>query len=122
MSEKISAGIQNKKSKLLISALSAAIAAVFASSGNGVYAQEEEVEEVLVTGSRIRQSTGFTTPTPVTAVTTAELSQFEPGNNIARQLNALPQFFGNVSVQNAATALVSTTGTSSLNLRSLGGN
>jgi outer membrane receptor protein involved in Fe transport len=124
MSEKIYADVNNKKIKFLISALSAAMAGVFAGSVHNVYAQEsaEGPEEVRITGTRIRQTSGFTTPTPVTAVTTTELFQFEPGNNISRQLNALPQFFGNVSTQNASTALVSTTGTSSLNLRSLGGN
>ncbi|MDY6949608.1 MAG: TonB-dependent receptor plug domain-containing protein, partial [Pseudomonadota bacterium] len=122
MSEELHAGVVGSKNKLVISALSAAIAAVFAGSVQNVYAQAEDVEEVRVTGSRIRQTSGFTTPTPVTAVSIQEMAQFEPGNNISRQLNALPQFFGNVSVQNASTALVSTTGTSSLNLRSLGGN
>ncbi len=124
MSETISSEVNRKKKKLLAAALSAATAAVLAGSTHQVYAQAaaDEVEEVLVTGSRIRQTSGFTTPTPVTAVSVTEMFNFEPGNNIARQLNALPQFFGNVSTQNAATALVSTTGTSSLNLRSLGGN
>ncbi|MGV3591541.1 MAG: TonB-dependent receptor domain-containing protein [Gammaproteobacteria bacterium] len=124
MSEKFASHVNHKKKKLLVTALSAATAAIFAGSSHPGYAQEGagDVEEVRVTGTRIRQSSGFTTPTPVTAVTTAEMFQFEPGNNISRQLNALPQFFGNVSTQNASTALVSTTGTSSLNLRSLGGN
>lgn len=124
MSEERYAGAVGNRKKFVIPALSAAIAAVFAGSVQNVYAQESagDVEEVRVTGTRIRQTSGFTTPTPVTAVSVAEMTQFEPGNNISRQLNALPQFFGNVSTQNASTALVSTTGTSSLNLRSLGGN
>src|SRR5688572_7270653 len=124
MSKKVSALIYHKKIKFLISALSASIAAVLAGPGNNVYAQDnaEELEAVRITGTRIRQTSGFTTPTPVTAVSTTELFQFEPGNNIARQLGALPQFFGNVTTQNASTALVSTTGTSSLNLRNLGSN
>jgi len=124
MSEKLSSNVNPKKKKLLATALSAATLAILAGSTHSVYAQEgaQQVEEVRVTGTRIRQTSGFTTPTPVTAVSVEEMSQFEPGNNIARQLNALPQFFGNVSTQNASTALVSTTGTSSLNLRSLGGN
>lgn len=109
--------------KFLLSALSTAITAVLAVPVEQAQAQQAaEVEEVTVTGSRIRQTSGFTTPVPVTTMSAAEIFEFEPGNNIARQLNALPQFFGNVSVQNAASALVSTTGTSSLNLRSLGGN
>ncbi len=108
--------------KLLVSTLSAAIAAILAGSTNPTFAQPEELEEIQVTGSRIRQTSGFETPTPVTAISTDEMFAFAPGNNIARQLAALPQFFGNVSVQNVGTQLVSTSGTSSLNLRSLGSN
>lgn len=87
-----------------------------------VQAADDELEEVMVTGSRIRQLSGFTTPIPVTSMSSEEVFNFAPGNNIARQLDALPQFFGNTTTQNVGTALVSTTGTSSLNLRSLGGN
>jgi len=124
MSEKTSVVIYYKKNKFLISALSAATAAVLTGSAHNVYAQEsaEVLEEVRITGTRIRQNSTFTTPVPVTTMSRQELFNNEPGNNIARQLSALPQFFGNVTVQNASTALVSTTGTSSLNLRSLGGN
>lgn len=100
-----------------------AVATVLAGITATTYAQQDNaVEEVMVTGSRIRQTSGFTTPVPVTSITTQEVFNFEPGNNIARQLNALPQFFGNVSTQNVGSALVSTSGTSSLNLRSLGSN
>ena len=88
-----------------------------------IQAQDDAaLEEITITGSRIRQASGFTTPIPVTTMTANELFEFEPGNNIARQLNALPQFTNNVSVQNVGTGQVSTSGTSSLNLRSLGGN
>ncbi len=111
-----------KNRKFLVSTLSAAITTVLAGLTNSVYAQDPELEEVTVTGSRIRQTSGFETPTPVTAISIDEMFEFAPGNNIARQLAALPQFFGNVSVQNVGTQLVSTSGTSSLNLRSLGGN
>src|SRR5688572_22211576 len=98
--------------------ISIAVATVLASAGHSAYSQpeNEELEEVTVTGTRIRQTSGFTTPTPVTAISSQEVFQFEPGNNIARQLSALPQFFNNVSTQNAGSALVSTSGTSSLNL------
>ncbi|MEY4641410.1 MAG: hypothetical protein RLZZ227_1404, partial [Pseudomonadota bacterium] len=110
----------SRKNKFLVSTLSAAVTSILAASASTTYAQDPELEEIQVTGSRIRQNSTFTSPTPVTAVTTEQLFNFEPGNNIARQLSALPQFFGNVSVQNVGTQLVSTSGTSSLNLRSLG--
>ncbi|HEY0962527.1 MAG TPA: TonB-dependent receptor [Pseudomonadales bacterium] len=113
-----------KSSRFLISTLSAAITSILAATANTAIAQENaaDLEEITVTGSRIRQTSGFETPTPVTAITTDEMFEFAPGNNIARQLSALPQFFGNVSMQNVSTGQVATSGTSSLNLRSLGGN
>ena len=72
------------------------------------WSQNPAVEEIAITGSRIRQTSGFTTPVPVTSISTQEVFNFEPGNNIARQLSALPQLFGNVSTQNVGSALVST--------------
>lgn len=104
--------------------ISVAVATILAGMGTAANAQDnaEGLEEIAITGTRIRQTSGFTTPTPVTAISTQEVFQFEPGNNIARQLSALPQFFGNVTTQNVGSALVSTSGTSSLNLRSLGSN
>ncbi len=110
------------KKQFLVSTLSAAVATILAGFTGSTYAQDAQLEEITVTGSRIRQTSGFETPTPVTAISTDEMFEFAPGNNIARQLSALPQFFGNVSVQNVGTQLVSTSGTSSLNLRSLGAN
>lgn len=35
---------------------------------------QEPIEEILVTGSRIRQTSGMETPTPVTVVTRQELA------------------------------------------------
>jgi outer membrane cobalamin receptor len=118
MSESISNTTDNRRKHLLAVAITSILAGICTSAS----AQQDSLEEVTITGTRIRQTSGFTTPTPVTSITTQEVFNFEPGNNIARQLNALPQFFGNVSTQNVGTALVSTSGTSSLNLRSLGGN
>jgi len=114
--------VSHRRRRFFVSTLSAAIAAVLAGPGQAQAQQQEAIEEVSVTGSRIRQLSTFDTPVPVTTMTPVELFNFEPGNNIARQLGALPQFFGNVSVQNVGVGLVSTSGTSSLNLRSLGGN
>ena len=62
-------------------------------------AQEDEIEEITVTGSRIRQTDGMAAPTPVTVMTTDELSNFEPGGTVAQQLDALPQFFATRTVQ-----------------------
>lgn len=92
-----------------------------ASASPKVQAQDQaSVEEVIVTGSRIRQTSGMVTPTPVTAVTTDELSSFEPGGTIAEQLDALPQFFSNETAQRGGGALFGTGGGSYLDMRDLG--
>ncbi len=78
------------------------------------------LEEVTVTGSRIRQTDGMRMPTPVTAVTTEELSVFDPGGTVAEQLDALPQFFGNSTAQRGGGTLFDTAGGSYLDMRDLG--
>src|SRR5690606_32740339 len=56
------------------------------------YAQND-IEEISVTGSRIRMTSGMSTPTPVTVVTRDELSSFNPGASTVEQMAQLPQFF-----------------------------
>lgn len=85
-------------------------------------ADEPELEEVRVTGSRIRLTDGMATPTPVTAITPAELQSFEPGATVAEQLDALPQFFATQTAQRGGLALSGDAGASFLNMRSLGNN
>ncbi len=105
------------------SALTAAVSVVVAMPG---YAQQDagtpELEEINVTGSRIRQTSGFTTPVPVTTMTPVELFDMAPGSSVAEQLDALPQFFGNTSIENVSTGTVSISGSTSLDLRNLSGN
>jgi outer membrane receptor protein involved in Fe transport len=62
--------------------------------------KEAAVTEVTITGTRITLSPGMYTPTPVTAVTQDELIKMAP-TNIIDSLNALPQFFGNTTYQQA---------------------
>ncbi|MBN1238967.1 MAG: TonB-dependent receptor plug domain-containing protein [Gammaproteobacteria bacterium] len=105
--------------------LSAAVLAAMA-SGSGysgaVHAQEGGLEEVVVTGSRIRNQDGMTTPTPVTAVSVDELANFNPGTTIAEKLDALPQFFGTTTAQRGGNSISTTAGGSYLNLRGMGLN
>ena len=84
---------------------------------------EQDLEEITITGSRIRQTDGMAAPTPVTVVTPAELASFEPGGTVAQQLDALPQFFATRSVQDTGGGtLVGSAAGSFLNMRSLGQN
>jgi iron complex outermembrane recepter protein len=98
-----------------------AIACVFANIPYSVRAQQsgEAIEEVQVTGSRIRQTDGMVTPVPITAVTTEELVLYNPGGTVSEQLNTLPQFFGNSSITDGRGPLFGG-GASSLNMRNLG--
>jgi outer membrane cobalamin receptor len=81
--------------------------------------QEEEaaVEEITVTGSRIRAS-GLTTPTPVTIIEVEELSNMAPGQLID-SLDQLPQFLNNARPSTAASKADSA-GASNLNMRAIG--
>ncbi len=100
--------------------LALAVAAIAAAAIQpGAYAQDENLEEITVTGSRIRITDGMAEPTPVTVVTTDELNSFDPGGTVAEQLDALPQFFNNVTAQRSFGSLAFTVG-SFLNMRSLG--
>ncbi|MDR0782005.1 MAG: TonB-dependent receptor plug domain-containing protein, partial [Pseudomonadales bacterium] len=80
------------------------------------------LEEIQITGSRIRVTDGMTAPTPVTSVTTEDLASFEPGATVAEQLDALPQFFATQTAQRGGLSLSGSAGVSFLNMRSLGAN
>jgi len=109
-------GFKSKALALSVSAISAGFVispALFAA---------EELEEIQVTGSRIRATDGMVAPTPVTAITSNELSAFQPGATVAEQLDVLPQFFGNNSSQRGGGVLFGDGGGSYLNMRNLGAN
>lgn len=106
--------------------LAAAIASIFAGTAQTAISQEaaddQDLEEITVTGSRIRQTSGMTTPTPVTTMTTTELSIFDPGTTISEQLDNLPQFFQTQTAQRGGGTLVGDASGSYLNLRGMGKN
>jgi len=76
-------------------------------------------EEVVVTGSRIRP-TGFSTPTPVTVVSSDELEAMAPGTMI-EAVTQLPIFFNNTT-QDAPGNFFNSPGSGSLNIRGLNTN
>ncbi|MGH8220788.1 MAG: TonB-dependent receptor domain-containing protein [Steroidobacteraceae bacterium] len=80
--------------------LAAAVAFALAAAGARAADPSPPLQEVTVTGSRITQSPGMFTPTPVTAVTQAELVKMAP-TNIIDSLTDLPQFYGNSTYQQA---------------------
>lgn len=84
-----------------------------------VQAQDEELEEVMVTGSRIRTTSGMETPNPVTVVTAEQISLIAPGSLIDG-LAELPQFSGSNTTANPGSFFNDPT-TGSLSLRGLQG-
>ena len=78
----------------------------------------QPLEEISVTGSRIRR-TGMSAPTPVTVMGRDELEALAPGS-LMDGLDQLPQFLNNLTVEDASGATwVSTGGQSIVNMRGL---
>jgi len=98
---------------LLAMSISAALLA-------GTQVQAQEVEEVTITGSRIRLTDGMVQPTPVTAVTTDEMRDFDPGSSVSEQLDNLPQFLNTQTAQRGGGTLFGDAAGSYLNLRNMG--
>jgi outer membrane receptor protein involved in Fe transport len=78
-------------------------------------ADDDELQEVILTGTRIQRA-GLETPTPVTTVTSTDLQDMNPRQMI-EGLSQLPQFTNNQRPQNNAPLF---SGGSNLNLRGAG--
>lgn len=86
----------------------------------GVQAAEvEALEEIMVTGSRIRTTSGMETPNPVTVVTMEQISLIAPGSLIDG-LAELPQFSGSNTTANPGN-FFNNPATGTLSLRGLQG-
>src|SRR5690606_1405472 len=96
----------------------AALAVALAMSGTA-YAQTQEtaIEEIVITGSLLRNVDGMTTPTPVTAVSSTEMAALAPYTMISA-LSQLPQFLGNPTNEFRGNYF-SAPGAGNLNLRAL---
>jgi outer membrane receptor protein involved in Fe transport len=88
---------------------------------NAAHAQDaagSELEEVVITGSRI-VSDGTRAPTPVTVATTEALAKSAP-TSIPDGLNQLPQFSNSRSAQNPGASATAPNAGNYLNLRGIG--
>jgi len=103
-----------------LSALAASVTAGMLLSTAGYAQQAAQVEEIAITGTRIRATDGMVTPTPVTAVSTAEMRNFEPASSISEQLDNLPQFLNTQTAQRGGGSLFGDAAGSYLNLRNMG--
>ena len=95
------------------------IVRVFSAQDAGTAELVDAMEEVTVTGSRIRDS-GMNTPVPVTVVTAEQMDLAAPGNMIDA-FNRMPQFLGN-SAPGTDVFIGTNAGQSVLNMRGLGAN
>ena len=83
-------------------------------------ATEDTGADVVVTGSRIARD-GFQSPTPLTVLSTEEIENGSPSNNIADFVNQLPSLAGSTRPANSRLNLSSgQAGINALNLRNLG--
>jgi len=111
---------QFKFSALAISVASSLLGSTHALAQQNNSNNNNELEEVRVTGTRIRNTDGMVTPTPVTSVTPTEIFDFEPGTTISEQLDNLPQFLNTQTAQRGGATLFGDAGGSYLNLRNMG--
>ena len=80
-------------------------------------AEDAEIEQMVVTGSRVARS-GLTTPTPVTVIDSEELA-LQGALNLENILNELPAFGPGISSTNS-NFFVSASGLSLVDLRNIG--
>ena len=83
---------------------------------------EESLDEITVTGSRIQQAIGMTTPTPVAALSSEEIVAMSPGS-LTEAMTQLPQFYGSATAENfgsGTNGFFTSAGGGSLNLRGVG--
>ncbi|HXZ46253.1 MAG TPA: TonB-dependent receptor plug domain-containing protein, partial [Pseudolabrys sp.] len=99
-----------------LAAVSCAAGAAFAQDQTGAKDSTSAPQEITVTGSRVRST--FTTPTPVTVITTQQLQKASPGN-LVEAVNQLPEFY-NSSTNAAPAPFFVSPGAGNFNLRSLG--
>ena len=80
---------------------------------------QEDLGEVIVTGSRIIRE-GYEAPTPLTVVDAGAI-ETSPTSNVADFLNTMPVFAGSAAPGNSQSAISpGSAGVNNLNLRSLG--
>ncbi len=117
---KIRSGIRTAtKQKSLASRLLMGGAVVaLAGMGSTAFAQEPQLEEIQVTGTRISRTT-MDTPTPVTTIDADDLAAMAPGNLI-ESLVQMPQFYNNMTPEGVNGGQNS--GGSNINLRGAGSN
>src|SRR5688572_8076968 len=109
-----------------VSRSSIAVAVAVALSGAS-FAQtpaedEGALSEVVVSGTRIQQTSGMDTPTPVASLSATEIADMAPGS-LSEAMTQLPQFYGSstaATFNGANNGFFGSPGGGSLNLRGVG--
>lgn len=100
----------------------AGLATVFAAGSATAQEALPQLEEVMVTGSRIQRADGFEAPTPVT-VMGADMLKEMASTTISQSVIQMPQFSGSLTSSNLSSNVgTGTAGANLLNLRSLNAN
>ncbi len=90
-----------------------------AAYAQGAQSGQADLEELVITGSRIVRE-GYEAPTPLAVISTEAL-QAAPNSNIATFLNTMPVFAGSTQPSNSQNSLgPGSSGANVLNLRALG--
>jgi len=109
---------------LVAAAVAAAIscAALAEETATSKKEDAQELGEITVTGSRIQQAVGMSTPTPVAALSATELEAMSPGS-LTDAMTQLPQFYLSQTAENfntGANGFFQSGGGGSLDLRGIG--
>ncbi len=102
--------------------IAGAASAQTASTGgtSAAAAAETTDEDIIVTGTRVVRD-GYLAPTPLTVLSTEDIQNTSPTNNIADFVNQLPALAGSTRPSNSRLNLSSgQAGINALNLRNLG--
>ena len=95
--------------------------AAFAQTPAPAQSAQEDLGEVIVTGSRIIRE-GYEAPTPLAVVDAAAI-EASPTSNVADFVNTMPVFSGSATPATTQSSIsAGTAGVNTLNLRSLGAN
>lgn len=100
----------------------AGLATVFAAGSATAQEAAPQVEEVMVTGSRIQRADGFEAPTPVSVMGEDMLKEMA-STTISQSVIQMPQFSGSLTSSNLSSNVgTGTAGANLLNLRNLNAN
>jgi outer membrane receptor protein involved in Fe transport len=98
----------------------AAAAEAEAAQADPTVAEEENRQDIVVTGTRVVRD-GFQAPTPLTVLTRDDIENTSPTNNIADFVNQLPQLAGSTKPANSRLNISNgSAGINALNMRNLG--